>query len=66
MFNLALLSKWNWRLLTDAEALWSDLLRYRYGHPPTLLLGGVSNSYGTHQSIGWKDIIDKGRGLTED
>jgi hypothetical protein len=66
MFNLALLSKWKWRLLTDADSLWSDLLSYRYGHFPTLLLGGGSNHHSTQHSIWWKDIINNGIGLSED
>jgi hypothetical protein len=42
--------------LTESETLWADLLRFRYGHLPTLLLGGVNFMVGFNYSIWWKDI----------
>lgn len=30
-FNLALLAKWRWRLLTEKRGLWRDILKSRYG-----------------------------------
>jgi hypothetical protein len=53
-------------LLSDEEASWTDLLRFRYGHFPTLLLGGASSNNRKKESIWWRDIIDNGRGLAED
>jgi hypothetical protein len=46
LFNMALLSKWKWRFLSDDEAMWADLLRFRYGHLPTHLLGTANYSLG--------------------
>jgi hypothetical protein len=66
LFNLSLLSKWKWRLLSDEEASWTDLLRFRYGHFPTLLLGGATSNNRNKESIWWTDIIDTGKGLAED
>jgi hypothetical protein len=66
LFNLSLLSKWKWRLLSDEEASWTDLLRFRYGHFPTLLLGGAASNNRNKESIWWRDIIDTGKGLAED
>jgi hypothetical protein len=66
LFNLALLSKWKWRFLSDGEALWADLLRFRYGHIPSILMAGVSYTNGNKDSIWWKDIIGKGRGIEEE
>lgn len=31
-FNVALLSKWKWRLLNDKKAIWFEILRARYGN----------------------------------
>jgi hypothetical protein len=66
LFNLALLSKWKWRMLLDDEALWSDFLRYRYGHLPSRVLGSISYTQGSKESIWWKDIVSRPRGYTED
>jgi hypothetical protein len=57
-FNLALLSKWKWRMLSDDDALWSDL--------PSLVLGGDPISHGPKESIWWKDIVGRSRGFVED
>jgi hypothetical protein len=46
LFNMALLRKWKWRFLSDEEAVWADLLRFRYGHLPTHLLGTANYSLG--------------------
>jgi hypothetical protein len=40
LFNMALLSKWKCRFLCDDDAMWAALLRFRYGHLPTQVLGG--------------------------
>jgi hypothetical protein len=40
LFNMALLSKWKWHFLCDNDAMWAALLRFRYGHLPTQVLGG--------------------------
>jgi hypothetical protein len=66
LFNLALLSKWKWRFLSDSEAMWAELLRFRYGHIPSILMGSVSYSNGKKDSIWWKDVIGKGRGIEEE
>lgn len=31
LFNLSLLSKWRWHFLVDHEAIWYNLLRFKYG-----------------------------------
>jgi hypothetical protein len=62
LFNIALLSKWKWRFLTDGEAIWSDLLRFRYGHLPSAVLRDEPILQGTKASTWWKDVIGIGRG----
>jgi hypothetical protein len=57
LFNKALLCKWKWRFLTEDEAIWADLLRFRYGHLPSILLAGNSPSNNAKSSIWWRDII---------
>jgi hypothetical protein len=65
LFNLALLSKWKWRLISENDALWSDLLRFRYGHLPSLVLGNDPIILGSKDSIWWKDINGRSRGLED-
>jgi hypothetical protein len=66
LFNLALLSKWKWRMLADDDVLWSDLVCFRYGNPSSLVLGGDFISLGPKVSIWWKDIVGRNRGSEED
>jgi hypothetical protein len=66
LFNLSLLSKWKWRLLSDEEASWTELLRFRYGSVPSLLLGGVHGTNRHKESIWWKDILANGRDFADD
>ncbi|GAU33427.1 hypothetical protein TSUD_380630 [Trifolium subterraneum] len=54
-------SKWKWRMLVDGEAVWTDLLKFRYGHIPWRLLNGVSNVIGIKKSLWWKDVLSIGR-----
>jgi hypothetical protein len=58
---MALLGKWKWRMLNDGEAVWADLLRFRYGHIPSLLLGDQASSYGSNSSIWCRDVISSNR-----
>ncbi|CAJ2637710.1 unnamed protein product [Trifolium pratense] len=62
LFNQALLSKWKWRFLSDDNALWTDLLRIRYGHLPTQILGRDMSLGDNKSSIWWRDIIGLGKG----
>jgi hypothetical protein len=57
LFNLALLSKWKWRCLSDGEAVWDDLLRFRYGHLPSTLMVGQPLPSTPRQSLWWRDIM---------
>ncbi|GAU42670.1 hypothetical protein TSUD_106440 [Trifolium subterraneum] len=66
LFNLALLSKWKWRLLSDGDAIWADLLRFRYGHLPTQILGRDTHLTGAKHSIWWKDVVSLGRDFEVD
>jgi hypothetical protein len=66
LFNMALLSKWKWRFLSDDEAMWADLLRFRYGHLPTHLLGTANYSLGAQSSLWWRDVTGMGSGVWED
>jgi hypothetical protein len=59
-FNKALLAKWKWRFLTESGAVWAELLRFRYGHLPTLLLAGNALSNYVKSSLWWIDIIGSG------
>ncbi|GAU12446.1 hypothetical protein TSUD_229800 [Trifolium subterraneum] len=61
----ALLSKWKWRFLNDGEAVWADLIQFRYGHLPTKLLSGEVASIGIKDSIWWRDVISVGHSADE-
>jgi hypothetical protein len=58
---VALLSKWKWRFLDDGEAVWLDLLRFRYGHFSTRLLSWDWNINGARESLWLKDVTGIGR-----
>jgi hypothetical protein len=60
-----LLSKWKWRFSNHDNAIWADLLRYRYGHLPSLLLSGLDITPSAHSSLWWRDIISPGRGMSD-
>jgi hypothetical protein len=62
LFNLALLGKWKWRFLNDSGAVWADLLRFRYDHLPTILMGNQPLTSSPRNSIWWRDVIGYGRG----
>lgn len=49
MFNLALLGKWWWRMMSDKEGLWYRVLKARYGE-----LGGLLQEGGMHSSSWWR------------
>jgi hypothetical protein len=66
LFNSALLYKWKWRLIEERNALWSELLRFRYGHLPTKILGETFSQARANDSIWWKDMLGTGRSLEED
>jgi hypothetical protein len=57
-----LLRKWKWRFLNDEEAVWIELLRYKYGHLPSLLMGNQELPISSNSSIWWRDILGPGRG----
>ncbi|WJX94410.1 hypothetical protein P8452_75829 [Trifolium repens] len=65
IFNKSLLGKWKWRVLSDGDAVWSELLHFRYGHLSSNLLAGVTLSNAVKSSLWWRDIIGLDRGSTE-
>jgi hypothetical protein len=54
--NLALLSKWRWRLLSGGQGIWRDILMARYGslYPSPHLGGRPVGFKGT--SAWWRDV----------
>ncbi|CAK8573446.1 unnamed protein product [Lathyrus sativus] len=59
-FNLALLQKWKWRILTENDGTWLDILRARYGNICNAILGGNRSSKSCKGYHWWKDLIDSG------
>lgn len=56
-FNLALMSKWRWSILTDKEVVWRGILLYRYGNLDHLMIGGGVSHVSNLDSLWWKDLI---------
>ncbi|GAU44838.1 hypothetical protein TSUD_280390 [Trifolium subterraneum] len=56
IFYSSLLCKWKWRCLTDSEAPWYGLLRYRYGSLEANFLSGEGRDGIKQASIWWRDI----------
>ncbi|XP_058752225.1 uncharacterized protein LOC131625382 [Vicia villosa] len=57
ILNVALLSKWKWRILTDRDAVWRDLLEERYGNVKLKVLVGDVSVVDNKDSIWWRDLI---------
>jgi hypothetical protein len=57
-FNVALLGKWCWRMLTDKEGLWYRVLRARYGEE-----GGRLKEGGRDSSVWWQMLSGVRRGV---
>lgn len=57
-FNLALLGKWGWRLLTERDSLWSCILRSKYGSFSKVVEScKVRRVWGKGLSTWWRDIV---------
>ncbi|CAL5209339.1 unnamed protein product [Lathyrus oleraceus] len=55
-FNLSLMSKWGWRFLNDKQAIWFNLLQFRYVSGLQSLCDVVSKSALSNYSLWWRDI----------
>jgi hypothetical protein len=60
LFNASLLCKWKWRSLTDIDAPWLDLLRFRYGSLAANFLSEDGSTALKQASIWWRDIWNLG------
>ncbi|MCH81438.1 ribonuclease H protein, partial [Trifolium medium] len=63
--NISLLAKWRWRLLTNDNAVWKDLVRRKYGDRA---VGKVVLDAGCQPwfaSLWWKDICSIGCNLND-
>ncbi|XP_058741729.1 uncharacterized protein LOC131614118 [Vicia villosa] len=57
VLNVALLSKWKWRILMDKEAVWRDILEERYGNIKLKVLVGDSSVVNKKDSMWWRDLL---------
>ncbi|CAL0303504.1 unnamed protein product [Lupinus luteus] len=56
LFNLSLLGKWRWRLLSDSGSMWVRVLRSRYGYGRRMLVGTGEGDWFRKGSVWWRDI----------
>lgn len=61
VFNLALLSKWKWKILEGKDCLWMEIFRARYENLQFSMLDEEGVSFRGFRSLWWKDIISLGR-----
>ncbi|XP_058725510.1 uncharacterized protein LOC131596787 [Vicia villosa] len=57
IMNVALISKWKWRILNENEAVWSGIIRARYGKVKLKILVGDMAVVGKKDSIWWRDLM---------
>ncbi|XP_058784562.1 uncharacterized protein LOC131659376 [Vicia villosa] len=57
IMNAALISKWKWRILTEKEAVWCNVLKARYDNVKLKVLIGDISVGGKHDSIWWRDVL---------
>ncbi|XP_058756592.1 uncharacterized protein LOC131629811 [Vicia villosa] len=57
VMNVALLSKWKWRILVEEEAVWRGILVSRYGNIKLKVLIGDVSVVEKSDSIWWRDIL---------
>ncbi|XP_058765967.1 uncharacterized protein LOC131639491 [Vicia villosa] len=55
--NVALISKWKWRLIVEKEAIWRDIIIARYGNVRLKVLVGDNSVLERKDSIWWRDLI---------
>jgi len=60
LFNVALLAKWKWRLLSDEKGRWKDVLLSKYGMQQAHSMTNLKN-----HSWWWRDL-SKSRGEGQD
>ncbi|CAJ2678610.1 unnamed protein product [Trifolium pratense] len=63
LFNIALLSKWKWRAIIEKDAIWADLLNFRYGCLPAIFLSREASLYGSKASLWWRDVFSVGESI---
>ncbi|XP_058783955.1 uncharacterized protein LOC131658705 [Vicia villosa] len=57
VLNVALLSKWKWRILTEENDVWKGILETRYGNVRRKVLIGDISVIKNSDSIWWRDLI---------
>lgn len=55
-FNLALLSKWAWQILSDPNPIWFPFLVSKYDHINNLILNPAWKENSKKLSLWWRDI----------
>jgi hypothetical protein len=61
LVNVSLLTKWRWHLLVSQEALWSLVLKAKYGNEIGLSPELASFGNKRFASLWWKDLCNLGR-----
>ncbi|KAI5426323.1 hypothetical protein KIW84_031936 [Lathyrus oleraceus] len=56
LFNLAFLKKCHYRILNDKEAIWQDLLSFKYGDLKSQVNEDFSSKVNKKDSIWWRNL----------
>ncbi|XP_058786284.1 uncharacterized protein LOC131660936 [Vicia villosa] len=54
--NISLLMKWKWRILTEENTVWKDILKYRYHTPEVKMFVNDDNVMNKKDSLWWRDL----------
>lgn len=65
-FNIALLRKWNWRILNEKDVIWSELIAYMYGDINDKILDAIEPNNGIRDLLWWKDVRSFGLSLIDE
>jgi hypothetical protein len=61
--NISLLAKWRWRLLSNDNAIWKDVIRCKYGEAAIGKVELGDNCKPWFSSLWWKDVCSIGLNL---
>ncbi|XP_058777040.1 uncharacterized protein LOC131651391 [Vicia villosa] len=55
--NVSLLMKWKWRIMTEENAIWSNILKHRYSKPVVKMFVNDKVVLTRNDSIWWRNLL---------